>query len=185
MTTTPEFNPPERDPPAIYAASLSDYNEGRLHGEWIDAAQEPDEIDADIRTMLRRSRNPGAEEWAIHDHAGLEPWRPHEYETIQAISRVALGIVEKGPALAHWVASQGQADEETVERFDDVYLGRWHSTSDYAEHLVADIGDEADTFTPSWLQPYVRIDYDALARDLACDLYASEDGRGVHLFRAD
>ena len=30
--------------PRIYVASLSDYNAGRLHGVWIDAAEELDEI---------------------------------------------------------------------------------------------------------------------------------------------
>ena len=32
---------------AIYVASLADYNNGVLHGAWIDAAREPAEIQAD------------------------------------------------------------------------------------------------------------------------------------------
>lgn len=53
--------------PRIYVASLSDYNNGLLHGEWIDAGQEPDEIHEQVQAMLAESESPGAEEWAIHD----------------------------------------------------------------------------------------------------------------------
>ncbi len=69
----PKIAPPLRwlqhpVPPRVYVASLSDYNASRLHGQWIDAAQEPGEI---ITSMLSESRDPGAEEWAIHD---FEDW---------------------------------------------------------------------------------------------------------------
>lgn len=43
------------DTPRIYVASLSDYNAGRLHGEWIDATQELDDIWAEIHAMLAKS----------------------------------------------------------------------------------------------------------------------------------
>ncbi|MDQ1744014.1 MAG: hypothetical protein QOE23_2353, partial [Pseudonocardiales bacterium] len=42
-------------PPRIWVASLSDYNNGVLHGAWIEAAREPEEIQADINTMLAAS----------------------------------------------------------------------------------------------------------------------------------
>jgi len=190
MTTTsnnekPFDNPSEQDTPAIYAACLAACNNGDLHGDWIYADQDPEDIQRDINKMLRRSPVPRSEEWAIHDYQGFTPWRPHEHETLQALSRVALGIVEHGPAYAHWVSCQGTAEEEVTERFEDAYLGKWDSIADYAENLVADIGDDPDGFTPSWLAPYVSIDYAALGRDMAHDMYASEDGHGIHLFRAD
>jgi len=53
----------------IYVASLSDYNAGRLHGAWIDATQDADEIEAEVQEMLAASPEPIAEEWAIHDSA--------------------------------------------------------------------------------------------------------------------
>ena len=36
------------DRPRIYAASLSDYNNGRLHGAWIDSDQDREAIGAAI-----------------------------------------------------------------------------------------------------------------------------------------
>lgn len=53
----------------LYVASLSDYNNGHLLGVWIDLddATERDEIDEAIAEMLRGSKYPVAEEWAVHD----------------------------------------------------------------------------------------------------------------------
>src|SRR5581483_3902347 len=70
----PAPDPAERQPeiiPRIYVASLADYNAGRLHGVWIDAAQEPDDLQLHINAMLARSTEPIAEEWAIHDFEGF------------------------------------------------------------------------------------------------------------------
>ena len=41
------------DRPRIYVASLSDYNAGILHGDWINATDEPDELQAVVNEMLR------------------------------------------------------------------------------------------------------------------------------------
>ena len=54
--------------PRIYVACLAAYNNGQLHGAWIDADQSADAIHEEIRAMLASSPTPGAEEWAIHDY---------------------------------------------------------------------------------------------------------------------
>ncbi len=64
--------------PAIFVASLADYNNGVLHGKWIDAAREPWEIQADINDILDSSRQPDAEEWAIHDYEQFGSWKVDE-----------------------------------------------------------------------------------------------------------
>ncbi len=47
----------------IYVACLASYNAGILHGEWIDASDDPEEMQASIDAMLSRSRQPDAEDW--------------------------------------------------------------------------------------------------------------------------
>lgn len=42
----------------IYAACLASYNNGVLHGRWIDASADVDEMQAQISAMLRESRFP-------------------------------------------------------------------------------------------------------------------------------
>ena len=51
-------NKVQHDSPKIYVACLAAYNAGQLHGEWILADQEPQEIQAAIRSMLEKSPEP-------------------------------------------------------------------------------------------------------------------------------
>ncbi|GJM39000.1 MAG: antirestriction protein ArdA [Acidimicrobiales bacterium] len=170
--------------PRIYVASLADYNHGRLHGAWIQAATDPDQIHDDITTMLSESRLPDAEEWAIHDHEGFTPWSPSEHELISTVAKIAMGIVEHGPAFAHFAAEVGTIDD-VLDHFDNVYCGHWPSLRAYAQDLLADLIDP-DSLGPDWLRPYLSIDYDAYARDMSADLHVSEarDG-GVYLFQPE
>ena len=50
----------------IYVACLAAYNDGKLHGQLINANQDADCIYEEIREMLSESPVPNAEEWAIH-----------------------------------------------------------------------------------------------------------------------
>ena len=166
----------------IYVASLSDYNDGRLHGRWIDADQEPEAIAASIDDMLHDSPLAGAEEWAIHDYEGFGVFQLSEYEDLSTVSRIANGIGEHGPAFAHWANVVGTEDDEALDDFGDHYLGAWESLEDYARDLLEDLGVDSEQIGPAWLRPYVRIDYEQLAADLSTDLEIAEDASGVHLF---
>lgn len=84
----------ETDKPRIYVACLAAYNNGYLHGAWIDADREPWAIWANIRDMLARSPIPDAEEHAIHDYEGFEGVRIAEYADIERVSEIAAFIGE-------------------------------------------------------------------------------------------
>ncbi|MGJ6122351.1 antirestriction protein ArdA [Mycolicibacterium sp. Y3] len=184
-TQTHETAPRPR--PAIYVASLADYNNGHLHGEWMDAARDPADIHADITAMLARSKEPGAEEFAIHDYEQFGTCRIHEYDGIELVSRIAKGIAEHGYAFAAWA----EAHESAPERFDDFtdsYLGHYDSTQEYADQLVDDLGlaaELAEVPRLQSLQSYLRIDAAAMARDMehsgALYVAPNPDG-GVWLF---
>jgi len=83
---------PKKVSPKVWIASLSDYNAGHLHGAWVEADQEADAIWEGVSEVLRTSRVPGAEEWAIFDYEGFGPLRLSEYETIERVSRLGRGI---------------------------------------------------------------------------------------------
>lgn len=168
--------------PRIYAASLADYNNGNLHGRWIDANQDPDDLHVAIADMLSTSKIPGAEEWAIHDYEGFGSFRLSEYESIETVARIARGIADHGTVFAHWVDHVGTTDTDSLDHFDEHYLGTWDSLSDYAEQLLDDLGVDLDHLVPGWLSPYVTIDYEQLGHDMAADLYVSEDGSETHVF---
>jgi antirestriction protein len=174
-----------KDRPRIYVASLSDYNAGQLHGTWLDAAQDAEALHDEVRQMLAVSREPFAEEWAIHDYEGFGPVRLSEYESLEAVSRVARGIAEHGRPFGAWAALQASLDEDDLADFELHYRGTWSSVEAYAEELLDDSGTEAALAAiPAWLQPYVHIDVEAFARDLELcgDILTYEDDTEVHIF---
>ena len=54
--------------PKIYVACLASYNNGILHGNWIDADIGEDEINEEIQKVLKTSPIEDAEEFAVHDY---------------------------------------------------------------------------------------------------------------------
>lgn len=181
----------QREPalsPRIYVASLSDYNAGRLHGTWLDAAQEPEALLAGIGEMLAASPEPGAEEWAIHDYEAFAGVRLDEYESIEQVSEIALGIAEHGAAFGAWAEHLGRSCWDDLGRFEDCYRGRWDSVTDYAEDFLEALGlpQIIEQAVPEELQPYVSVDAGAFARDMAAngELAVVEDdpSGGVFIF---
>jgi antirestriction protein len=172
--------------PRIYVASLSDYNAGTLHGEWIDADQEPAAIYESIRAMLEASEEDTAEEFAIHDYEGFGSLRISEYESVDWVAQVALGIAEHGEAFGHWavhIQSEVAHTERSaaLTRFEEAYQGVWESEVAYAESLL----DEhvLDDAVPSGLRHFVKVDYGAFAAELFMELWAVRDAEGVHVFQ--
>lgn len=109
--------------PRIYVASLSDYNNGRLHGVWIElAGKDIEEVSDEIRKMLSESRYLPAEEYAIHDHEEFAGWAPGEYETLETVVKVAQGLAEHGEAFGLWVDDRGDVDD-ALGSFEDAYEG--------------------------------------------------------------
>jgi antirestriction protein len=171
------------DDPRIYVASLSDYNAGRLHGAWINANQEPEELQAAITAMLAKSKEPIAEEWAIHDYEGFEPLRLSEYEPIEHVSRIARGIVEHRRAFAHWADYLGSGLwDDSLDNFEDNFIGQWDSTTEFAESFLEDLGVDIDSLVDEQWEPYVSFDVEAFARDLSYDFHIAEDDQGVYVF---
>lgn len=158
--------------PRIYAASLSDYNNGILHGCWIDATSDIDEMQHAISEMLAASPTTArygepAEEWAIHDYDDFGDIRVGEHHGLATIAAWAAGIERHGEAFAAWVAHVGGEGDDLIEQFEDRYQGEWESIETYAEYLLDELGaqrvvDEA----PEWLQPYLKLDVEEFARDL-------------------
>ncbi|HVF74611.1 MAG TPA: antirestriction protein ArdA [Acidimicrobiales bacterium] len=178
----PEAEAERSEPPRIYMASLSDYNAGRLHGVWIDASQSVDEIGEEIDRMLAASPEPLAEEYAIHDHDGFWPVELSEYESLSDVARLAAGIDEHGRAFAHFAHLLGSGWGNDLERFGDCYLGCWPSMEAYAWSLLEDLGVDVNNIGPPELQPYIRFDTEAFARDLSMEFTTGEDDNGVYVF---
>jgi antirestriction protein len=172
MTTT-------LDTPRIYVASLSDYVSGTLHGTWIDLDETTtaDDIHEQTKAMLATSREPIAEEWAIHDYDNFGSIHLSEYESFERVASLAAAIAEHGDAFKAWARDDYRL--EHPENFEDAYLGQWDSEEDYARQFIDDCG--LLNGLSETLQNY--FDYESYARDMFFDLESVPDGQGgIYVF---
>ncbi|HMG46306.1 MAG TPA: antirestriction protein ArdA [Allosphingosinicella sp.] len=170
----------ERLQPRIYVACLAAYNNGCLHGEWIDADQDPWQIYAEISRMLKASPIAGAEEYAIHDFEGFGRLRLSEYTGIEQVARLAAFIVERGELGAAVLSYYSGDLAEAREACEDRYFGTFESVADY----MAEFTEECMTI-PERLRFY--IDWEAMGRDaeLSGDLFTIQTAHDeVHVFNA-
>lgn len=163
--------------PKIYVACLAAYNNGYLHGEWIDANQDAWTIYDEITKMLKGSPMPDAEEWAIHDYEGFEGVRLSEYAGIESVAEQAAFIVEHGMLGAELIAHFGEL-EEARQAIEDRYHGAYSDLADY----VQGINEECLTI-PESLRFY--IDWQAMARDaeMSGDVFTIQTAHDeIHVF---
>ncbi len=161
----------------IYMACLAAYNSGYLHGVWIDATGEVDDIQEQIDTMLESSPVEDAEEYAIHDFEGYGSYRLSEYEGIESAQEVACFIEEHGELGAELLGYYSDIDDAR-KAVDESYCGCHTSVADYAQELTEDTGN-----IPSHLEMY--IDYERMGRDmeLGGDIFTIETAyQEVHIF---
>ncbi|HEX5183562.1 MAG TPA: antirestriction protein ArdA [Allosphingosinicella sp.] len=154
----------------IYAACLASYNNGILHGRWIDVdGKDAGELWDEVAAMLAASPIAGAEEWAIHDHEGFGRMigESSSFEEVAIIAEALTG----GNALAfRWlVEDRGMAPAEAAERAGDVQIYWGDDMRDlaagYAQELFEEMtaADERDRFN---LWPFTCIDWEAAGREL-------------------
>ncbi len=164
--------------PRIYVACLAAYNNGYLHGAWIDADQDADEIRDEISAMLARSPIKGAEEYAIHDYEGFEGVTIREYASIDSVAQMAAFIAEHG-ALGAGLLAQFIGDIDQAETaLQDCYHGQFASLADFMEEVTAE-----SVTIPEALRYY--IDWEAMARDaeMSGEFFTIETARDeVHVF---
>lgn len=163
--------------PRIYVACLAAYNNGILHGAWIDATQEAWAIYDGIRAILDSSPIMDAEEWAIHDYEGFEGIELAEYAGIEGVAEKAAFIVDHGRLGAELFTYYGSL-AEAREALEDRYHGQFESVAEYMQETM-----EGCTAIPAPLQYY--IDWQAMARDaeLSGDLVTIQTAHDqVHVF---
>lgn len=164
--------------PRIYVADLAAYNNGILHGVWIDATTELEDIQGEVNKMLRSSPEPDAEEYAIHDYEGFGNYRLGEYEGIDTAHEIACFIGAHGDIGAELLAYYGGDLHSAWETIDENYSGCYKSLAEFAENLTSDT-----TQIPPALQYY--IDYERMAADMEMsgDIFTVRTGfEEVHVF---
>ncbi len=172
-----ETRPIPEERPRIYVACLAAYNNGRLHGRWIEASDSHEVWEA-VRAMLADSPERNAEEWAIHDYDGFCGCRISEYAGFDTVCDLAEFLEERGELGAKLYENFGEDLEQARAAYED-YAGEYQTAAEFAEELHREIG----TVIPDSLQYY--IDWQSLARDMALNgeiMVFQTEFDAVHVF---
>ncbi len=89
----------------VYVADLAAYNNGKLHGVWINATDDLDDIQEQVNQMLDESPEQGAEEYALHDYEGFNGYGLGEYESIGSVHEIAAYFYNRGHRILRSVAT--------------------------------------------------------------------------------
>ena len=120
----------------IYVADLAAYNNGKLHGVWIDATQDLEDIQEQIKQMLAESPEGFAEEYAIHDYEGFCGYSVSEYEGIELVHEIACFIEEHSDVGGELLNYFSGDIDEAKKAMEENYCGCHASLADYAEELT-------------------------------------------------
>jgi len=165
----------------VYVADLAAYNNGFLHGVWIDATLDPDEMQEQVNEMLKATPlDEEAEEFAIHDYEGFGAYQVSEYEGLESVHEVACFLEEFGEVAGDVLSHFGDNLEDARKALEENYSGCYSSLADYAEELTTDTSE-----VPEHLAYY--IDYERMGRDMEMsgDIFTVETGyQEVHVFWA-
>lgn len=175
--------------PRIYVASLTDYNAGRLVGEWIDCdVASVDELEDQISAMLEAAQlahpeDGPYEEWAIHDSEDFGTCLG-EHDSLQFIADLGLLISVNGEAVIVWAENDDYTYHVNLEAaFDEAYLGEFEDIAEYVGTLVddgvIDLGPE-DSIGRQYF------DYESFGRDLEFggDVWSGRRNGNFYLFNS-
>lgn len=162
----------------FYVADLAAYNNGKLHGVWIDALDDLNEIQDQINDMLKNSPEGFSEEYALHDYEGFGGYRLSEYEGIERVHEFAC-FIDENPEIAGELLNHFGGDlEDAKKAIEECYAGCHSSFADYAQELT-----EETSNIPDHLVFY--IDYEKMGRDmeLSGDIYTIQTAHDeMHIF---
>ena len=162
--------------PRIYVACLASYNQGILHGRWIDADEGVEHIEEQVALMLADSPEANAEEWAIHDHENLgDIGESESFDRVAEIGE-AVSSSDDPAALLAWLDYHGGAAD--LADFENDYYGQFESEEHFAQEFYE------DGFELGVLDSY--IDWAAVGRDLCInDFHSIDVPGGVLIFRSN
>jgi len=154
--------------PKIYIACLASYNNGILHGEWINVSDDEDALWDGIKKVLNSSSIPNAEEYVIHDYDDFAGFDICEWEHSSSIIEKAKLAIEHGVVaslIQHHIGLDISEIDEYLANNPPIEV---ESELSFATELFNDIYNGQ---IPDNVWPY--IDYEYFARDLFISDYCS------------
>ena len=167
------MNKEQKHEPQIYVACLAAYNNGHLYGKWITPKADRDELEAQIKEILKFSPVAGAEEWAIHDYDDFP--NLGEYPDLDKLIQVQEAIDKHGKHVVHAFLENWSVED--LDHIEDAYYGEYDSFSEFAQQLAEDTIEGLND--NSALSRY--FDWNAWERDLEYDFHEGEGENGTSI----
>lgn len=171
----------------IYVSCLASYNNGVLHGAWIQLGDncEASDIRAEIEEMLKASSVPGAEEWRIDDYDGFPDLETYD---LDVIAEVAIAVHKHGlGAIKAWIEHIGVwSVKAELDSFEDNYLGQYSSEQEFCEEYLGDrlIAEASKIPALGQLKLDAYINWSAITHDAFINYFWSykESYGAIHVF---
>ena len=169
-----------------YIACLASYNSGVLHGAWIDLEEigDVDDIQECIAWVMATSSEPGAEEYAVHDWAGVPRSMQAEWPNWGQTLPLIHAIAEHGEAFEVWHSNAPDYNNDPAD-FQRDYVGSYDSGADFVrEHYEEHYSDALTAID----ELVFAIDWQAVWErgDISQDYWGSEGpsgySAGFHIF---
>lgn len=170
----------------LYVACLASYNAGTLHGAWIEGEdlEDLDCLKEAIEAVLEASPEPGAEEYAIHDHEGLPDFLAGEWPNLSDVVDYCQQLTDCEDSAQHLAYRKVCENERRVMTREDAlesYVGWYESEADFVEDLYRNSFE-----VNSDLETVLRhVDWQQLWEcEYECDSWwsCSDDDGGVLIF---
>jgi antirestriction protein len=156
--------------PRIWIGCLAAYNNGDLHGRWVDA-DDADKIERVRDEVLQTSpvctHGGHAEEYAVMDYDGFGSLSTTlgEWPDFEILAAIAQEIEKHGPAFTAYIeACEPTLDKDLANGFEDAYRGEWDNEQDYAEHEITELGFAGVQLIPEELLSY--LDMNKVTREI-------------------
>ena len=179
--------------PAIYVASLTDYNHGTLHGVRIelDETSDVDDVTSQVDAMLAESPTVKtglsdlAEEYAIHDYEGFGGHAVPEYTPLAQAVQLAAAIDQRGAPFARFLNDRhDESLDDSITNYEDRLIGTWDTADAYAWENFEELHPDAYALVTS--SEWVTFDPDAYVRSDEMDGYEFiETSDGVTVLTPD
>ena len=133
-----------------YIACLASYNGGILHGFWVDLekVEDVDDIQECIAWVMATSSELGAEEYAVHDWAGVPRSMQAEWPNWGQTLPLIHAMAEHGEAFEVWHGNAPDYNQDPGD-FQEAYVGRYDSGADFVrEYYEEHYGDALTAIDP-------------------------------------
>lgn len=153
---------------SVYLTNLGKYNEGYLVGEWVDLPVSEEELQ---EVFKRIGINEEYEEYFITDYESNYGLECGEYENIFKLNENLQELDDKCYNESDYykigaIIEKDSCDlQEVIDTFDNYGFVEGWTAEEYEEDLVNNCYPEVDALTNTWIDSYITIDYEAMARD--------------------